>query len=193
MFGRQKRSKVFGPGPSKAMDKNMKARIMVYARAWSANNRSGKQHKGPITRAFMDVLWALLYRCHNSKTGACFPNQKTIALRAGCAVSVVNDAIKVLERAGVLTWVHRLHRVSVKYTNVFGQFVTETQVLRTSNAYTFTDKIGGNPTITENHPVKLEENIINKIERKFDQNDPLEIALRRMKEAMESTGNGGGS
>ena len=53
--------------PRRPLDGNAKARI--YARAWSARNKQPRQHKGPITRAFLEVLEALLWGFHNSRTG----------------------------------------------------------------------------------------------------------------------------
>jgi hypothetical protein len=52
--------KVFGAGSAVPLDGDAKARIMAYARAWTARNRQPGQHKGPTTRAFLDVLQALL-------------------------------------------------------------------------------------------------------------------------------------
>ena len=63
---RSRREKVFGPGRAVPLDGNAKARIQAYARAWSGRNRQPGQHKGPITRAFLDVLEALLWGFHNS-------------------------------------------------------------------------------------------------------------------------------
>ena len=64
-----RREKVFGPGWAAPLDRNAKARITAYARAWTARNRQPGQHKGPITRAFLDVLHALLWGFHNSRSG----------------------------------------------------------------------------------------------------------------------------
>jgi hypothetical protein len=53
---------------------------MAYARAWSHRSRHpGQQHKGPITRAFLEVLEALLWGFHNSRSGCCFPSHERIA------------------------------------------------------------------------------------------------------------------
>ena len=75
----RRREKVFGPGRAVPLDGNAKARIAAYARAWSGRNRQPGQHKGPITRAFLDVLQALLWGFHNSRTGCCFPSYEAIA------------------------------------------------------------------------------------------------------------------
>ena len=134
-----RREKVFGPGRAVPLDRNAKARIAVYARAWSARNRQPRQHRGPITRAFLDVLQALLWGFHNSRSGICFPSYEKIAEKAECARSTVAEALKVLEWAGVLTWQNRITRILVRERDLFGQWAARWQVIRTSNAYVFTD------------------------------------------------------
>ena len=80
-----RREKVFGPGRTVPLDRNAKVRVAAYARAWSARNRQPRQHKGPITRAFLDVLGALLWGFHNAHTGRCFPSYEAIAAKAELA------------------------------------------------------------------------------------------------------------
>ena len=46
-------------------------------RATTPATGSKGQHRGPITRAFMEVLEALLWGFHNSKTGRCFPSYES--------------------------------------------------------------------------------------------------------------------
>lgn len=117
---------------------------MAYAAAWSARQRQPGQHTGPLTRAYMDVLRALLWGFHNAKTGACFPGYDAIAKHARCHRDTVRKAIRMLELSGLLTWVHRLRRVPGA-------------VLRTSNGYSFRDPSPApqpreNPTKAENSP-----------------------------------------
>ena len=71
---RRRREKVFGPGRAVPLDRNAKARILAYAKAWSARHRQPRQHNGPITRAFLEVLEALLWGFHNSPLRCCFPS-----------------------------------------------------------------------------------------------------------------------
>ena len=92
-----RREKVFGPGRAVPLDRNAKARIMAYAKAWGARHRQPGQHRGPITRAFLEVLEALLWGFHNARTGCCFPGYEAIAAKAECARSTVAEALKVLE------------------------------------------------------------------------------------------------
>ena len=112
---RRHREKAFGPGRAVPLDRNAKARIAAYARAWSARNRQPRQHttRGPVTRAFLDVLEALLWGFHNSRDGRCFPSYERIAEKAECARSTVAEALKALEWAGVLTWQNRITRILV--------------------------------------------------------------------------------
>jgi Helix-turn-helix domain len=129
----------FVVSPDMPLDRNAKARIMVYVRAYNARMREEGQHTGPITRAFMDVLRALLYGFHNGKDGRCFPSYERIAASANCCRATVYEAIRALETAGVLTWVHRLTKIRVPERDLFGQIVSRWQVIRTSNAYRFHD------------------------------------------------------
>ena len=121
---RPRREKVFGPGRAVPLDRNAKARIVAYARSWSARQRRPGQHRGPITRAFLDVLEALLWGFHNSRSGCCFPGYGAIAAKAECARSTVAEALKVLEWAGVLTWQHRIARIQVRELDLFGRWAS---------------------------------------------------------------------
>jgi Helix-turn-helix domain len=134
-----RRQKVFGAGRAVPLDRNAKCRIAAYARAWSARHRQPGQHKGPITRAFLEVLGTLLWGFHNAHTGRCFPSYERIAERAGCARSTVAEALKVLEWAGVLSWQHRITRVRERCTDLFGNGGWQWRVHRRSNAYAFRD------------------------------------------------------
>ncbi len=131
--GRQ-REKLFGDGRPMPMDRNGKARLMVLARALMRRTEKGRAY-GAITAKGLAVLEALLWGFHNAKSGLCFPGYARIAERAGCAVSTVGEAIKMLERAGLLTWVNRLARIKV-YEPGLGW---RKRVIRTSNAYSFAD------------------------------------------------------
>ena len=75
----KRREKVFGPGLSVPLDRNAKARIWAYAQGYTAKHRRRGQHRGPLTRATLDVLRALLWRFHNQHTGRCFPSYEAIA------------------------------------------------------------------------------------------------------------------
>jgi hypothetical protein len=135
----RRREKVFGPGWAVPLDRNAKARIAAYARAWSARNCRPGQHKGPITRAFLDVLEALLWGFHNSRDGRCFPSYERIAEKAECHRCTVAEALKVLEWAGVLTWQHRITRIRERCRDLWGREGWRWRVIRTSNAYVFRD------------------------------------------------------
>src|ERR1700677_4663345 len=107
---RPRREKLFGDGRPRGLDRNAKVRIMTRARALSRRTEKGK-HYGIITAKALDILKALLWDFHNARSGLCFPSYESIAEKAGCARSTVAEAIKALEDAGVLTWVHRIERI----------------------------------------------------------------------------------
>jgi len=138
---RPRREKVFGEARGFALDRNAKARIMVYARAWSAKHKQPGQHRGMLTRAFMEVLEALLWGFHNSRDGRCFPSYEAIAKKADCNRDTVYEAIKAFEAADVLTWVNRIARIQVRELDLFGKWATRWRIIRTSNAYVFRDPL----------------------------------------------------
>jgi hypothetical protein len=175
------REKVFGPGRAIPLDRNAKARILAYARAWTARHRQPGQHKGPITRAFLDVLQALLWGFHNSRTGICFPSYERIAEKAGCHRCTVAEALKALEFAGVLTWQHRITRIRERCRDLFGREGCRWRVIRTSNAYVFRDPVSKseNPTGTQNQEFNLTSP-----PPADDPNSPLQRALTRMAETL---------
>ena len=186
MIGR--REKVFGAGRAVPLDRNAKVRIAAYARAWSARHKRPGQHKGPITRAFLDVLQALLWGFHNSRDGRCFPSYEAIAERAVCARSTVAEALKVLELAGVMTWQHRIARARVRQRDLFGRWSNRWTVIRTSNAYVFRDpkvSVAGLPRAQSENPVgtKDQEVISSVLVPACNADRPLERALARFGES----------
>ena len=178
------REKVFGAGRTVPLDRNAKARIAAYARAWSARHRQPGQHGGPITHAAQRVLGALLWRAHNSRDGRCFPSYERIAAAAGVARSTVAEAIKALEFAGVLSWQNRITRALVRQRDLFGRWTTRWTVIRTSNAYVFRDpqrQLAGVPAAkSENRTGTPDQDVLDLIQRPaIDPSSPLERALAR--------------
>jgi hypothetical protein len=186
---RSRREKVFGPGHAMPLDRNAKARIMAYARAWTARNRLSGQHKGPITRAFLNVLHALLWQFHNSRTGCCFPSYERIAEKAECARSTVAEALRVLEWAGVLSWQHRIARVREACTDLLGRTTWRWRIIRTSNAYAFRDpqvvNSRGVPSKSENRTGTQSQDVLDPIPAPaINPDSPLERALARFGAAL---------
>jgi Helix-turn-helix domain len=132
------REKVFGFGRPRALDRNAKVRIMHWARCLSRRTEKGRAY-GVVTAKTLAVLEALLWGFHNAKSGLCFPSYEAIAAAADCARSTVAEAIKALEDAGVMSWVHRIKRVRVACQDLFGGEGVRVVPQRTSNAYHFTD------------------------------------------------------
>jgi hypothetical protein len=186
---RRCREKVFGPGRAVPLDRNAKARIVAYAKAWGARHRKPGQHRGPITRAFLEVLEALLWGFHNSRDGRCFPSYETIAAKAECCRDTVYEALKVLEMAGVMTWQHRIARIQVRERDLFGRWASRWRVIRTSNAYVFRDpqqRLEGVPASKSEIPAGTlyqEIQILNVAP--IDPDSPLERALQRFGTAIE--------
>jgi hypothetical protein len=188
---RRRREKVFGLGRAVPLDRNAKVRIAAYARAWSARNRQPRQHRGPITRAFLEVLEALLWGFHNARSGLCFPSYEAIAAKAECNRDTVYEALKVLEWAGVLTWQHRLTRVQVRERDLFGRWASRWRVIRTSNAYVFDDPLqrpAGRPASkSENPGGTLNQEILPSVQTAAaNPNSSLERALARFGTAVAS-------
>jgi len=184
---RPRREKVFGPGQGIPLDRNAKARIMMYARGWSAKHRQKGQHRGPLTRAFMEVLEALLWGFHNSRDGRCFPSYEAIADRAECNRDTVYEAIKALEFANVLSWVNRITRIRTRELDLFGQWAMRWRIIRTSNAYVFRDPLpcAASPpdrssSKSENPSGTLIQEISLPKRPPLDPDSPLEKALQRL-------------
>jgi hypothetical protein len=185
-----RREKIFGPGHAVPLDRNAKSRIQTYARTWSARHCRPGQHKGPITRAFLDVLQALLWGFHNAHTGRCFPSYEAIAARAGCARSTVAEALKVLEWAGLLSWQHRITRIRERCRDLFGHDGWRWRVIRTSNAYVFRDPkplfAGISSSKSENPTGTQDQEHLDPVKPLArDPNSPLERALARFRAAIE--------
>ena len=133
-----RRDKLFGDGRPCPLDRNAKARVMVYARALMRRTEKGRAY-GAVTAKAFAVLETLLWGFHNARSGLCFPSYATIAERAGCARSTVAEALKALEIAGILSWVNRLIRVRERCPDLFGPNGSRVRVMRTSNGYRFHD------------------------------------------------------
>jgi hypothetical protein len=183
-----RREKVFGPGRAVPLDRNAKARIQAYSRAWSRQHAQQGQHKGPITRAFLDVLQALLWGFHNSRSGCCFPSYERIAERAECHRSTVAEALKVLEWAGILSWQHRITRIRERCRDLFGREGWRWRVIRTSNAYAFRDpqRLEGVPACKSENPRGTPDQEDSKPLQApaIDPASPLERALARFAAAV---------
>ena len=114
----------------------------------------------------------------------CFPSYEAIADRAECARSTVAEALKVLEWAGVLSWQHRLTRIREGCTDLFGHHGWRWRVIRTSNAYVFSDPkaavSGWFASKSENPPGTLNQEFLDLYGHPPSTPDsPLERALAR--------------
>jgi hypothetical protein len=128
------------------LDRNAKYRIWRRAQALKHRFEAGK-HYGRLTGKFIDVLRVLLWEFHNAHTGRCFPSYEAIAAKAGVARSTVYEAIKALEREGLLTWQNRLVYAMEWTTDLFGRGVRRWRAVRTSNAYQILDPMHATPAV----------------------------------------------
>lgn len=139
------RERTFGRPKGVSLDRNAKVRVIHAAKAYNSLHRRKGQGIGPITRASLDVLSALLWGFLNSRDGACFPSYETIAAKANCHRDTVCQAIKALEAAELLTWVNCFTKKRV-LDPIFGLMW---KVFRTSNFYLFRDPLPCQPRKTE--------------------------------------------
>jgi hypothetical protein len=113
----------------------------------------------------------------------------------------VAEALKVLEWAGVLTWQHRITRIRERCTDLFGRISWRWRVIRTSNAYSFSDpKAAGSSAFSsksENPTGTQDQDILDPVQTSVrDPNSPLEQALARFGAAMNAkllSNDGGGT
>ena len=181
------REKVFGTGRAVPLDRNAKARVWAYAKGWTALRRRRGQPRGPLTRAYRDVLKALLWGFHNAHTGRCFPSYERLAEVAEVDRATVARAIKVLEAARVISWENRLVRQRVMVPGLFGPAASLVP-RRTSNAYWFRD------------PAPKSQSATGTILKSFlplselpapvvlDPSNPLDAMLIRLGKAVEASG-----
>ncbi len=85
--------------------------------------------RGVITDATLHIYWHMLFTLADNATGSCTPAIDFIAMKAGAARSTVCEALKALERVGLLKVMRRL----VRRTLADGRIST----VQDTNAYTF--------------------------------------------------------
>lgn len=117
------RGKIFGLAGRNWISPRRIARAFRTCHRINRERREPGQHSGPITPAYLQVLYAIFN--FGRSTGFCFPSYDAIADQAGVARATVARAIRVLEAHGILTWTQRLTRAGDR-------------VLRASNQYLLT-------------------------------------------------------
>jgi hypothetical protein len=134
---RRRREKTFGFPAWTRLGREDRRRMLAFAHRLTRQLRRPGEHGGPLTRATLAVLGALLRIAH-PQTGACFPSYERIAQEANCAASTVGEAIKLLEAARLIEVVNRLRRVRERvWDAAAGRRVTRERVVRVSNGYVF--------------------------------------------------------
>ncbi len=133
----RRREKAFGFPAWTRLGREDRRRMLAFAHLLTRQLRRPGEHGGPLTRATLAVLGALLRIAH-LQTGACFPGYERIAAEANCAASTVGEAIKVLEAARLIAVVNRLRRVRDRvWDEAAGRRVGRERVVRISNGYVF--------------------------------------------------------
>ena len=175
---------MFGEGRLVPLDRNAKVRIQTLARALMRRTEPGK-HYGVLTAKFVMVLDALLWSFHNAASGRCFPSYERIAGKADCDRSTVYNAINALERAGILTWVHRIKRIREWGADLFGKARNRERVVRTSNQYAFVDPKASESKFSTGTPNQASLLSMPPTPKPImDPSDPLHAALARLGTAL---------
>ncbi len=189
---RPRHEKIFGPGPNVRLDDAAKRRVMRAAHAHNEKHRQPGQHRGPLTRATLDVLRSLLWGFPNNGR-PCFPSYETIAAHAKCHRDTVYAAILALEAAGLLTWVNRLRRATERVRDLFGKMVERVTLHRASNAYVFRDPGPDAPAAsqwdTKTRQISKSENPagVRKLDSSLPYVDPLDARKRLAEIAKQRT------
>ena len=108
-------------------------RLMHWARCLSRRTEKGRAY-GVVTAKAIAVFEALLWGFHNAKSGLCFPPMRR-SRRPPSRRSTVAEALKALEDAGGLSWVHRLKRVRELSRSLRRRRMVLAGSARTSNGY----------------------------------------------------------
>jgi Helix-turn-helix domain len=167
------REKLFGNGRPVPLDREAKNRIMVLVKALM-HPTEPRKHYGKVTAKTYGVVKVLLWVFHNARTGLCFPSYEAIAKAACCHRDTVCEAIAMLEAAGILTWCHRLKRVTINGVR---------KVIRTSNSYRFNDP-GSKSEIAAGTRNQDSPSLVKPAEiRPIDPEGPLERAIALGKKA----------
>jgi hypothetical protein len=130
---------IFGLPDPQPRSHEMRRRWRAALREYNAKHKRGRQHIGPITRTGLDVADALA--SFGATSGICTPCYETIAaavVKVGCSRASVYRALKALEEAGFIDWLHRIKRVMIEeIDHLLGHACMVMKVVRTSNAYQF--------------------------------------------------------
>ena len=133
-----RRKKVFAMAGRAPLDRNTKVRVRA-----RAPMRRTEPREGPTARSRRRRL-PCCRRCCGASTTLAQANASLATRRSpsapACARSTVAEAIRALERAGVLTWVNRIKQVREYMSGLFGKTSAwRWAVQRSSNSYSFND------------------------------------------------------
>jgi hypothetical protein len=130
---RVKRERRYGEPETLTIDRNLRVRLWVAAKAYNAAEKAKGEHGGPLTHAMLRVFGELLFYFAGKR--GCWPAYEQIAAKAGVARSTVALAIRALENAGFIRVINRIVRVDHWMTDMFGRRARITAIERLSNSY----------------------------------------------------------
>lgn len=107
MFRRGARFMRYEPAPVSMAVRHRLYRLAVRLRH---RTKAKGRKRGVISDATLHIYWHLLFTLTDNATGACAPAIDFIAKKAGAARSTVCEALKQLERVGLLRVMRRLVR-----------------------------------------------------------------------------------
>jgi len=119
------------------LDRNDRARVMVCAEALERRTKRKHKRDGVLGQSGLRVLSCLVnYFQNRHKDGRLDPSYKQIQGQTGFCRQTIVNAIKNLERAGILEVMHRIVRERCRvWLEQAKQFFVYDRVVQTTNAY----------------------------------------------------------
>jgi hypothetical protein len=149
-FRRRGAAKLIGRGPKwrkgsrfdvgdkwrRPLDRNDRARVMVCAEGLERRTKEKHKRDGLLGQSGLGVLRCLVNHFQNRQSGRLDPGYDDIQRVTGFCRQTIANAIKALERAGILEIMRRLERRRVRvWLEEAKQFAVYDEVVQTTNAY----------------------------------------------------------
>lgn len=117
------------------LDRNERARLLHAAEALEARTRQPGRQNGTVSRIGLIVLRCLMLQ-FLGRTGRCNPSYDSIIKRTGLCRQSVSNALKRLERAGLIRIMRRLKTEHVtRQCHITGNWQSFVTTVQDSNAY----------------------------------------------------------
>jgi len=135
---RWRRGSVFDRGGEfhRPISTKARAQIMERAEVLERSTKASGQRDGVLGQSALMVLRALLCHFLDTKSGRCDPSYKQIQKQTGFCMQTIAQALKRLERAGILDITRRMVRRGAQFWNeLTRRFVWRERVEQQTNAY----------------------------------------------------------